>query len=191
MNFTGPYWWLVNIGLGNGLVPSGNKPLPVLMLTQLNVATWHICELTEIINSLWPSDTIWRHKSGSTLDQVMACCLTAPSHYLNQCWLIISKIQWHSSEYNFTRYTPSISHWNKLENYLSKILFKSPRVQWVKIKAHHETFMETKYGDSHQAYFLFSGGLVCQQLVSWIRISNYILQWFPTQVHSLIYLSGW
>ena len=36
-------------------------------------------------NSLWPSDTIWRHKSGSTLDQVMACCLTAPSHYLNQC----------------------------------------------------------------------------------------------------------
>ena len=24
----GPYWWLVNIGLGNGLVSSGNKPLP-------------------------------------------------------------------------------------------------------------------------------------------------------------------
>ena len=24
---------------------------------------------------------------GSTLAQVMACCLTAPSHYLNQCWL--------------------------------------------------------------------------------------------------------
>ena len=28
----------------------------------------------------------------------MACCLTAPSHYLNQCWLIISKVLWHSSE---------------------------------------------------------------------------------------------
>ena len=41
-------------------------------------------------NSLWPSDTIWRQRSGSTLAQVMACCLTAPSHYLNQCWLIIS-----------------------------------------------------------------------------------------------------
>ena len=48
------------------------------------------------INSLWPSDTIWRHESGSTLAQVMACCLTAPSHYLNQCWLIISGVQWHS-----------------------------------------------------------------------------------------------
>ena len=28
----------------------------------------------------------------------MAICLMAPSHYLNQNWLGISKIQWHSSE---------------------------------------------------------------------------------------------
>ena len=28
----------------------------------------------------------------------MACCLTAPSHYLNQCWLIISEVPWHSSQ---------------------------------------------------------------------------------------------
>ena len=41
------------------------------------------------INSLWPSDAIWRQRFRSTLAQVMACCLTAPSHYLNQCWLII------------------------------------------------------------------------------------------------------
>ena len=31
----------VNIGSGNGLVPSGNKPLPESMLAQLNVAKWH------------------------------------------------------------------------------------------------------------------------------------------------------
>ena len=30
---------------------------------------------------------------GSTLVQVMAWCLTAPSHYLNQCWLCISQAQ--------------------------------------------------------------------------------------------------
>ena len=54
---------------------------------------WLFCKL---VDSLWPSDTIWRLRSGSTLIQVMACCLTAPSHYLNQCWLIISKAQWHS-----------------------------------------------------------------------------------------------
>ena len=49
------------------------------------------------VNSLGPSDAIWRCKSWSTLVQVMACCLMAPSHYLNQCWLIISKVLWHSS----------------------------------------------------------------------------------------------
>ena len=35
-------------------------------------------------------------RSGSTLAQVMACCLTTSSHYLNQCWLIISEVRWHS-----------------------------------------------------------------------------------------------
>ena len=45
-----------------------------------------------LFNSLVPCGAIWRHRSGSTLAQVMACCLTAPSHYLNQCWLILCKI---------------------------------------------------------------------------------------------------
>ena len=40
-------------------------------------------------------DAIWGHTSRSTLAQVMACCLMASSHYLNQCWLI-SKVQQHS-----------------------------------------------------------------------------------------------
>ena len=48
--------------------------------------------------SLGPSDAIWRWRSWSTLVKVMACCPTAPNHYLNQCWLIISKVPWHSSE---------------------------------------------------------------------------------------------
>ena len=46
--------------------------------------------------TLWPSDTIWRHRSGSTLPQVMAWCLTAPNHYQNLCWLPISEVLWHS-----------------------------------------------------------------------------------------------
>ena len=41
-----------------------------------------------MFKSLWPSDTIWRQRSWSTFPQVMACCLTVPSHYLNQCWLV-------------------------------------------------------------------------------------------------------
>ena len=51
---------------------------------------------SNLLNSLWPSDALWRQRSGSTLAQVMVCCLTASSHYLNQCWLIISEVQWHS-----------------------------------------------------------------------------------------------
>ena len=49
-------------------------------------------------NSLWPSDAMKPQGTASTLGQEMACCLTAPSHYLNQCWLIISKVMWHSQE---------------------------------------------------------------------------------------------
>ena len=45
-----------------------------------------------IFNSLWTSNNIWQHSSGSTLAQIMTCCLTAPSHYLNQCWLLISDV---------------------------------------------------------------------------------------------------
>ena len=52
-----------------------------------------------VINSLWPSDTIYRHRSGSTF----AHCPRAPSHYLKQCWLIISEVQWQSPKGNFTR----------------------------------------------------------------------------------------
>ena len=38
---------------------------------------------------------IWRDRIGSDLAQVMDCCLTAPRHYLNQCWVIISRVPRH------------------------------------------------------------------------------------------------
>ena len=41
LNVTGLHWWSVNIGSSNGLVPSGNKPLPEPMLTHISVTTWH------------------------------------------------------------------------------------------------------------------------------------------------------
>ena len=46
-----------------------------------------------LLTTLWPSDIIWQHWPGSTLAQAMACCLMAPSHYLNQC-LLITLYQW-------------------------------------------------------------------------------------------------
>ena len=38
-------------------------------------------------NVYW--DTTW---SSSTSVQIMACCQTASSHYLNQCWLILREV---------------------------------------------------------------------------------------------------
>ena len=60
----------------------------------------------------------------------MACCLTAPSHYLNPCWLVISEVQWPSPEGSFRRYfshQPLQSAWIWLSRYL-KFHSNIPRV---------------------------------------------------------------
>ena len=69
------------------------------------------------VNALWPRDYIWRHKSGSTLTQILACCLATPSHYLNQYWLIIKGLLRHSSGINITRSA------NLMRNMYSEIIF--------------------------------------------------------------------
>ena len=53
-----------------------------------------------------------------TLVQVMACRLTAPSHYLHQCGLPSSEVLWHSPESNFTA---SIILFNEFEHHPSKL----------------------------------------------------------------------
>ena len=97
---------------------------------------------TSCINLLWPSDAIWQHRSGSTLAQVMACCLKAPSHYLNQCWLIINGILWYSPCNNFTSSAWDISTWYEFENYNFEITATSPRGQWVNSALHHQMYCD-------------------------------------------------
>ena len=90
------------------------------------------------LNSLRPSDAIWRQWSWTTLAQVMACCLTAPSHYLNQCWLIIRGVLWHTSESSFAGIAQGIDSGYEFEKDILKNIFKSPRGQWVnEHSAHH------------------------------------------------------
>ena len=84
------------------------------------------------VNSLRPSDAIWRQWSWTTLAQVMACCLTAPSHYLNQCWLITRGVLWHTSESSFAGIAQGIDSGYEFEKDILKNIFKSPRGQWVK-----------------------------------------------------------
>ena len=123
----------------------------------------------KVVNSLRPSDAIWRHRSGSTLAQVMACCLTAPSHYLNQCWLIISKIQWYSSEGNVTRDILATNHICWLENYLSKISIKSPRGQWVNSLVPGKVTILTHWGlDTSYFTNIFKYTFSWTKLLYWI-----------------------
>ena len=79
----GGFVWLIPVHLG------------MLHLGHCMSSEWSL--MSEIVNSLWPSDAIWQHRScrfGTILAQVMACCLEAPNHYLNQLWLLISEVLW-------------------------------------------------------------------------------------------------
>ena len=82
---------------------------------------------------LWQSDAIWCQTTWSTLVQVMACCLTAPSHYLNQCWIVIKGALWHSPKRNFRVIAKEINLEIEFENHPFKITVTASRGQWVKL----------------------------------------------------------
>ena len=73
-----------------------------------------------MINSLGPSDVIWRHRSGSRLVRVTA-----------RCDAIV--ILWPSPEGDFTRSAQDIYPWYKFKNYWFKTQATSPRSQWVNV----------------------------------------------------------
>ena len=84
-------------------------------------------------NSFCPNEAIWWHRSGSTLTQIMVCCLAARSHFLKQCWLVINAVLWHSLKTNFTWPAQDISSWNEFEIHTFKITTSSSRHQWVNV----------------------------------------------------------
>ena len=68
-----------------------------------------LCQLSPLLSSSsWPGVIIWWHRSGSTLDQIMVCCLVAPSHYLNQWWLLIIERNFTENVYNGENETTDI-----------------------------------------------------------------------------------
>ena len=76
----GPLWHICNVNSNLSQWYVLNKQAFPLILEWYS----HIC---------WPRcDTIWCQRSGSTLLEVMANCLAAPTHYLSKCWCIIKKI---------------------------------------------------------------------------------------------------
>ena len=83
---------------------------------------------------MWPCDTIWQYRSWPTLGQVMGLCLTAPSHYLNQWWLFLSEVLWHSHESNFSasaKATIIYRLYKDFEYQTFQFTATFPRGQWV------------------------------------------------------------
>ena len=83
--------------------PGHQQPWYWLCWTEL-IQSWHVQDYLSISQALTPvmldyslrtSDALWHPRIWWTLVQVMACCLTAPNHYLNQCSPIISEVPWH------------------------------------------------------------------------------------------------
>ena len=81
-------------------------------------------------DSLRPSDAIWRHH-WFMLAQVMACCLTAPIHYLNQWWLDINGSLRNKLKWNWYKIIIIFFKENAVENVVRKISNISPRSRCV------------------------------------------------------------
>ena len=106
MNVTGLNWWSVNIGSGNGLVPSGNKPWPEPMLTQISCRCMVSLGQNELISITGPRTSTgwlmttlqWHHMS------TMASQITGNSNvYLTHWgWDEISDILQMTFQINFS-----------------------------------------------------------------------------------------
>ena len=84
------------------------------------------------------------------IGQVMACCLLAPNHYLNQCWLLISKLLWHSPESNFIVSAQVAILYNDFENYKLNIIATSPNGQWLNLNLMHVASITTQIIEGRQ-----------------------------------------
>ena len=84
------------------------------------------------VNVTTPVETLPIKNVRSHADSGQIAHVTAPSHYLNQCCLIISKVLWYSSEDIIIRRFEDTNQQSKIEDYIFKITLRSPRGQWVK-----------------------------------------------------------
>ena len=98
-----------------------------IIAMELGAAMW--------INSLWPSNTIWRHISGSTLAQLIACSLTASSHHLIQCYLLL--VMFCGIHMRATVNAQITVLYIGFENYTFKIAAPFPRCQRVNPEVNH------------------------------------------------------
>ena len=92
--------------------------------------SWHG---VTVVNSSPPSPAYMRQETGSALVQVMACRLTAPSHYLNQYWLIVNWTLMNKFQWYFNRHSIIFIDENAFKNVVCDFSAKLSRGRWVKL----------------------------------------------------------
>ena len=115
---------------------------------------------------MWPrSDAIWWHRSGSAFAQVMACCLTAPSHYVNQCWLGIQGMC-HSAI--LPKSNVILAKKITFDNDIFKTFGESSKGQWVKQPPVHGAKMGPTWSrlDQYSLSILDSDGLLLKCMMT-------------------------
>ena len=128
---------------------------------------WSYCWLITELNSLQLSDTIWRHRSWSTLAQVMACCLTAPSHYLNQCRLIISKVQCNSLRAIWQDITPATN--------LTEFTVKISYLRFISIIPGTNELSYCRFAQSHPFLISYGADTYFKRIIH--MVSNFVKHW--------------
>ena len=127
--------WLANCNLNSPserpqwTTMKHDNPLVVIFVTSASILSTRSMRLFDAQHPV----ALWWHRSWSTLAQVMARCLVAPSHYMNQYWLIISGINQRATSQEFLQPASQQPAINTvyIKNYISKTSIRSPRRQWV------------------------------------------------------------
>ena len=124
------HWPLCGEFTGDRWIPRTNGQLRGKCF-HFMTSSWDVFRDTETnihrFNSRCFSGSIWWPRPVSTMIQVMACCLTAPSLHLKQCWPMIKQVLWHSLEGNCTGNAQNIYPWYEFQCYQSKKTATSPR----------------------------------------------------------------
>ena len=127
------------------------------------------------IDPLWPSDAAWRYRFESTLARVMDCCLATPSHYLNQCQLIINRM-WAISclgHLYITKISVKFAYiWNYLHlNFIHTSPWSSEFIRY-QCKIWNNNFMRCT--SIIRSYFIDPGHLFTKKATPyWYRDSHY------------------
>ena len=93
----------------------------------------------------------------------MACGLTAPSHYLNQCWLLINVVPGHSPESYFTRMPEKLFSTISVKITLLKFPSRLPRANGInsfRFVLFCRSLAPVEYIHSPQGYFNGTGAVV-------------------------------